>query len=444
MSVEHYYDIVRRHLERRGLWPKVSRKASVIRRAIRLILETLPEDFDPEKLDWGALFEDITEFETADDFVNDLIDRGKIPVKPEIMLERRYSELEQELTEIEMTARGLIDYLKEHGIDEGAREAIEELWHRAEEAIRRERELLPSEAERRRLRRTVDRLKKQLERLREEVARRPPTPPPPKPPPPPRKAYYHVTGMAREAPPHMISRLLILLERETGIPISLDSAISRVFKLPADDPDVRGLLERGALEESVLTPQEAEKLRKELASFLRRWGVPTRRWLPLIDQALRRVSYRRPYDEVKREAQVVLEELARKELEALGAAGAAGVARRRPAVTVTEELAGLMEGERLLLMLHPHLKGWIRDLWEMSSPHYVLDRTTPPKLLPWELRRSADAIDRWLREHGWWGLRWLLKNLVRDREINLNTFKRYGLEHLWEKYDLADPEDEVR
>ena len=479
MSVEEYYDRVRRHLEAQGIWRETVRKfpPGAIRTCIRRILERFEEaDMDPEVFDWATEFEKLKDYDTIDDFIHELEEAGKIPRPP-----AEVSELEERLIEVRSQAEALKAALEEAGIDEEAEKAIEDLESLAERALHLEEALKKGAEERAELERKLRRLERRIAELRERATRAP-TPPPP--PPPPAEEFYHVTVEARSEP----ARLLTLIERYTGATYpSIESVLCRIFRFKPDDPEVRHLAERGVLEPSRITPADNDKLRRELMSYLRKLGVPTKSWARLVREALSRVSYSQPYDEIRRAAEMMLDSLAEEELRRLEAER---IARRRVRVAAApppEEAAPptrvspappvgvsfpyayyhnihylpdgmktsyarqylwnnplfkrLMEGERLLLMIHPFVAGWMARLREASSPHYIFDRTTPPEILPWEWRMSADAIDRWIRED--WklsgGLAFLLKELVKEGKLSLDTFRAFKLEHLWEKYGLEDP-----
>ena len=488
MSVEEYYDRVRRYLEEAGIWKEVVNKlkASGIKRAIRIILERFreakPEPIDPETFDWRTHFLKLKDYETADDFIRALEKEGAIPPPAIEKRAEEMEELRERILEVEAKAEALKAALEEAGIDEEAQEAIEDLESLAEKALHLEEALKKGAEERAELERKLRRLERRIVELRERAARAP-TPPPP--PPPPVEEFYHVTVEARSEP----TRLLTLIERYTGTTYpSIESVLCRIFRFKLDDPEVRHLVEKGVLEPSRITPADNDKLRRELMSYLRKLGVPTKSWAKLVREALSRVSYNQPYDEIRRAAEMMLDSLAEEELRRLEAER---IARRRVRVAATapppEEAAPptrispappvgvsfpyayyhnihylpdgmktsyarqylwnnplfkrLMEGERLLLMIHPFVSGWMARLREASSPHYIFDRTTPPEILPWEWRMSADAIDRWIRED--WklsgGLAFLLKELVKEGKLSLDTFRAFKLEHLWEKYGLEDP-----
>jgi len=291
------------------------------------------------------------------------------------------------------------------------------------------------------------------------------------------KKSFHVTVKAAAESIKMLS----LLKRCEGVEYpSIESVICEVFELESDDPEVVDLVQRGALEPSRITPAENQKLKKDLIRFLQELGIPAQSRLKLMKEALSRVKYDKPYEEIMRDAEIILrglaeEELKRLETEKIKKRGARPPpAERASLITPPFPVVGpsgspylsihqlpdgmrtsyarnyfwnnplfkkLMEGERLLLMLHPFLQGWMAKLALASSPHYVLDRKTPEEILPWEWRKSADNIHRWIEEK--WGLsgglRTVLKELVKDGKISYDTLRAFKLEHLWKKYRVADP-----
>ena len=88
-------------------------------------------------------------------------------------------------------------------------------------------------------------------------------------------------------------------------------------------------------------------------------------------------------------------------------------------------MEGLMEGERLLLMLHPHLWG---DLRKLSRPGMVLGSRVPDYL-----RASAEGLDYYLRSVKWGTLDQLLEYLIREKKLHRETFEAFGLLHLWRR-----------
>ena len=143
-TIEHYYDLVKRILKRRKLWDEALRKfkSSGIRRAVRIILEKIP---DPETFDWDSYFSTITEYDTVDDFIHALEDAGVLPVTKEELMER-VSEMEAEIRDIEGTIEGFRMILEEHGIDEKAQEALDMLEKYATEAVKLRTQLERAEA----------------------------------------------------------------------------------------------------------------------------------------------------------------------------------------------------------------------------------------------------------------------------------------------------------
>ena len=465
-AVERYYRVVRRHLERKRIWPRVALKEQVIRRAIRRILEIIPEDFDPEELDWGSLFEKIEYFERADDFVNELIERRQIPVKPEVMLERRYSELERELTEIEMTARGLIDYLREKGIDEGVEEAIEELEDRAKKAIEAERKLIASRAEKEKLERMVKRMERELKKLRREAARRPPAPPekppervpppPPKAPPPRVEGHYHVV----KVPP---GRAILIILLEDGR--SIRAAPCEVIDAPPEDSGVRAALDRGYIEPAGFSRDLYLELRDELSKLARRLGVPYRRIAEAVDEAIAeagRIGWNRPISEFRSDAESALSEIARRirreterppppprvevpptipGVEAFMAGAPVLPPGQSPylyihfvrpdmrpqfAKTYMPSLIRIPEGYRLLMMLYPFS---FAELRQYCNPNYILGTWLPEDLK--DTFKTVEGVDWYLRNTNRQSLREWLRWLIRQGRLTRYDFEAWGLMDLW-------------
>ena len=463
-AVEHYYQLVKRHLERKRIWPRVALKSQVIRRAIRRILEIIPEDVDPEELDWGSLFEKIEKFENADDFVNELIERRQIPVKPEVMLERRYSELERELTEIEMTARGLIDYLRERGIDEGVEKAIEELEERAKKAIETERELITSRAEREKLERMVKRMERELKRLRREAARRPPAPPekppervpppPPKAPPPRVEGHYHVV---MPLPGREVLRIVL----EDGRVVT--GAPCEVIDAPPTDSRVREALELGFIEPAGFSRDEYLKLKNDLRKMARRLGAPRGRAEEAAERAIEdagKVGWNRPISEFRADAEKALETIVRRMraerppppprveapptipgVEAFMAGAPVLPPGQSPylyihfvrpdqrpqfARTYMPDLMSIPEGYRLLMMLYPFS---FAELREYCNPNYILGTWLPEDLA--EQFRTIEGVDAYLRYTNRQSLREWLRWLIRQGRLTRYDFEAWGLMDLW-------------
>ena len=151
--VRKYYEVVRKHLEERGLWSRTVAKfpPATIMSAIRRILGILDEHYvDPELLDWGSLFESLHEFPTVDAFIKYLQRERLIPYSREERISEVADEIERELTEL-----------------------IEEAKDVAPDVLRRIREklshVLGEADELAKLRGEVDRLKREVREKREKI-----------------------------------------------------------------------------------------------------------------------------------------------------------------------------------------------------------------------------------------------------------------------------------
>jgi len=117
------------------------------------------------------------------------------------------------------------------------------------------------------------------------------------------KKSFHVTVKAGAESIKMLS----LLKRCEGVEYpSIESVICEVFELESDDPEVVDLVQRGALEPSRITPAENQKLKKDLIRFLQELGIPAQSRLKLMKEALSRVKYDKPYEEIMRDAEIIL------------------------------------------------------------------------------------------------------------------------------------------
>jgi len=67
-----YFEVVKRHLKERKMWNDTIKKfpPNAIRKAINSILERI--ECDPQLLDWGAMFEELRDFDSIDSFVEHL------------------------------------------------------------------------------------------------------------------------------------------------------------------------------------------------------------------------------------------------------------------------------------------------------------------------------------------------------------------------------------
>jgi predicted RNase H-like nuclease (RuvC/YqgF family) len=196
-EVERYYEIVRRHLEDRGLWAETVRRfpPGAIRSAIRDIIDRLDQhNIDPETLDWGTLFEALKDYEDVDGFIRGLEQRGYIPRSIEETvgqyvgdMERYITEMMDELAQADPEAlkriRGrIMDILGE--VDEVARlkEEVGELKKRLEEErwLRKDysEKLKNYEELNRKLRREIEELRRGLEEARRPERVIKPTAPP--------------------------------------------------------------------------------------------------------------------------------------------------------------------------------------------------------------------------------------------------------------------------
>jgi len=465
-TIEHYYDLVKRILKRRKLWDEALRKfkSSGIRRAVRIILEKIP---DPETFDWDSYFSTITEYDTVDDFIHALEDAGVLPVTKEELIER-VSEMEAEIRDIEGTIEGFRMILEEHGIDEHAQEALDTLEKYATEAVKLRTQLERAEAEPRFLKATITKLRKKIGELSSKLAELkkglpPPAKAPPPPPKPPPTAFYHITADAEGHP--LGRRLLGVIYEATGIEFR-EIPVCEVFELPTDNPTVQEALKAGIIRPSMLTSLEARKLRDALLRFMRDIGVPKERRVALLRTCLDSISLEKSYDKVLADAKTWIETTWIREAEMLAAAkeikpkpAPPTEVAAPPAVPIPVEfvpmfpgrpppdyyryihqlppdaqpvfakryklMEGLKEGERLLLMLHPHLWG---ELYRLSRPGVVLGSRTPDYL-----RESAAGLDYYLRSVKWGTLDQLLEYLIKEKKLHRETFEAFGLLHLWRR-----------
>jgi methyl-accepting chemotaxis protein len=236
--VEKYYGVVERHLRDVGLWEETVRRfpPGSIRAAVKRILERMAEHgYDPEMLDWGALFELLKDHPTVEAFIRYLERERYIPPSVREEEARTAEELEREVTDLlrkakEVDPRILERLLprihallgREAEIDRLRRE-VSELRARAsrsrEEAERYGRKVEELRRELERLRSENEALRRELERLK---AARPAPPPPPPPPPLP----------APPAPPPKPPKIPAEIERWfTDIGRMVDEAKARVRKL---------------------------------------------------------------------------------------------------------------------------------------------------------------------------------------------------------------------
>ena len=107
--VEFYYDRVKRHLEKAGLWEKTVRKfpPEAIKSAIKEIIircSMQKPPLDPEELDWESIFEKLVDHESKENFLRALEKNYEIPPMPveERALEYAIGELEKAAAELNM------------------------------------------------------------------------------------------------------------------------------------------------------------------------------------------------------------------------------------------------------------------------------------------------------------------------------------------------------
>ena len=201
-DVERYYEVVRRHLEERGLWEETIRKfpPEAIRAAIRRILDRLYENnVDPDILDWETLFEGLRSFPSVDAFISYLERERYIPPSRELEAEKAKAEIERELTELLDLAKDVApDVLKRVGDRVAELTGLAEELRRLRRQVERLREEARVEREKReeyarrakeleelaeKLRAEVEALRREVEEARKVTVRPPPAPPAPKLPP---------------------------------------------------------------------------------------------------------------------------------------------------------------------------------------------------------------------------------------------------------------------
>jgi len=167
--VRRYYAIVRKHLERIGIWSDVVRRfpPKAIEEAVRRILERVVEaGVDPEQVDWEAMFEGLIDFSSVDAFLRHYEDVGMIPRSREAMAEEELAYEEGMILSIlhELESRPeLIEKYRDvlARLIPSTRELTERLDRMAGE-------LEKVMAERDRYRRELERLKRELERIKKE------------------------------------------------------------------------------------------------------------------------------------------------------------------------------------------------------------------------------------------------------------------------------------
>ena len=175
-DVERYYSFVREHLEEIGAWERVVRKfpPMAIRAAVREILERFDQhNIDPETLDWGTTFEGLIDYDSIEDFIEDLERKGWVPSDIEERIEEYTAEMERyisemigEIGEVDPSAlRRISEQIRMILGEEDKLSKMESEINRLREAVRRERRKKEEYS------RKLEQYEEEIRRLRDELER---------------------------------------------------------------------------------------------------------------------------------------------------------------------------------------------------------------------------------------------------------------------------------
>jgi len=115
-AINKYYNTVVRHLQRKRLWSRAIKQFGSVGvwQAVKKILEICYEKgLDPETLDWGSMFEKITDYESVDSFIEGLVKDGYLAPKP--LTEEEAEELGRYYDELHL--QSLREELSQYGYD---------------------------------------------------------------------------------------------------------------------------------------------------------------------------------------------------------------------------------------------------------------------------------------------------------------------------------------
>jgi len=172
-TVDKYYNIVVRHLQRQRAWQKTIRRFGAIGvwQAVKKILEICYErDIDPETLDWASMFEKMSDYDTIDSFIKGLISEGYLPAVKVPLTKKEEEELAK--TYDELYLESLREELLKLGYD-----VIKVRDKKQIEKIYRELEKYKKEVGKQKA--IIESLEKKIEQLKKEKVAKPTKPPPP-------------------------------------------------------------------------------------------------------------------------------------------------------------------------------------------------------------------------------------------------------------------------
>ncbi|MEM2293393.1 MAG: hypothetical protein QXX41_08970, partial [Nitrososphaerota archaeon] len=229
-----YYDRVERHLKEKKIWDETIKKfpPKAIEKAVKRILKVyLETNEDPEKLDWGAAFEELKDYESIDSFIRKLMEKGTIPVSS---TEEMYF---YALSEAEKMAAALGKRLVEE-------KEYERLMSLRRTIKRLREEVRKLRAEKEKWTETEELMKKyksELEELKKKIVAVPPTPPAP----PGRLTKEEERRLEREFKGYLLrvigrvpEEAMKEFEREISTlreaPVSFDAALRMILDLARD------------------------------------------------------------------------------------------------------------------------------------------------------------------------------------------------------------------